>query len=159
MGGVAMEEERRLLFVAMSRAIDGLYLSTAKKRMLQGKMLSTKASRFLSELPEENMSIISGGVKGKRAVSKGRKGKVASVEDWMTAYQVTDEGEDQEVDVKTPQKELCKEFREKVKISNVESHEVTNVDTSIYARGGSIASSLEQHHQKHEALKKAASSS
>jgi superfamily I DNA/RNA helicase len=45
-----IEEERRLLYVAMTRARRGLYLSWARKRNLQGRTLEGGPSRFLKEL-------------------------------------------------------------------------------------------------------------
>ncbi|MDR0557404.1 MAG: UvrD-helicase domain-containing protein [Treponema sp.] len=45
-----IEEERRLLYVAMTRAKRGLYLSWAKKRMFQNRVMENKPSRFLSAL-------------------------------------------------------------------------------------------------------------
>lgn len=48
-----MDEERRLLYVGMTRAKDNLYLSRAAKRVLYGRELRLKASRFLEAVPEE----------------------------------------------------------------------------------------------------------
>jgi superfamily I DNA/RNA helicase len=45
-----IEEERRLLYVAMTRARKGLYLSWARSRTLRGRVLTGGASRFLGEL-------------------------------------------------------------------------------------------------------------
>jgi uncharacterized protein (TIGR00375 family) len=45
-----IEEERRLLYVAMTRARRGLYLSWARKRKVQGRILEGGPSRFLKEL-------------------------------------------------------------------------------------------------------------
>ncbi|AEF81123.1 UvrD-helicase domain-containing protein [Leadbettera azotonutricia] len=45
-----IEEERRILYVAMTRAKQGLWLSWAKSRIFQGRTLSGGPSRFLSEL-------------------------------------------------------------------------------------------------------------
>ncbi|MDR2194230.1 MAG: UvrD-helicase domain-containing protein [Treponema sp.] len=45
-----IEEERRLLYVAMTRAKRGLYLSWAKKRMFQNRIMENKPSRFLAVL-------------------------------------------------------------------------------------------------------------
>lgn len=46
-----LEEERRLFFVAMTRAKDRLYLTHAKKRMVYGETV-TSPSRFLNEIPD-----------------------------------------------------------------------------------------------------------
>ena len=43
-------EEKRLLYVAMTRAKAGLYLSSAKKRLFQGRNLENSKSRFLDAL-------------------------------------------------------------------------------------------------------------
>jgi DNA helicase-2/ATP-dependent DNA helicase PcrA len=46
-----MEEERRLMYVAITRAKDHLFLSYVNSRMLWWKTMVTKSSRFLWELP------------------------------------------------------------------------------------------------------------
>jgi DNA helicase-2/ATP-dependent DNA helicase PcrA len=45
-----MEEERRLLFVGMTRAKTGLYMSYARYRTIRGQILKTILSRFLLEV-------------------------------------------------------------------------------------------------------------
>ena len=45
-----MEEERRLMYVAITRAEDNLYLTRSKSRYLYGKREPTMRSRFLKEL-------------------------------------------------------------------------------------------------------------
>ena len=47
-----LEEERRLMYVAITRARDRLYLSLAQTRMLHGQTRYNLRSRFLEELPE-----------------------------------------------------------------------------------------------------------
>lgn len=47
------EEERRLLYVGMTRAKKNLYLSHAAKRPLYGKTLRLPQSRFLKDLPDD----------------------------------------------------------------------------------------------------------
>ncbi len=47
-----IEEERRLAYVAITRAREKLYISTAKKRILLGKTMLNQESRFIVELPE-----------------------------------------------------------------------------------------------------------
>ncbi len=48
-----MEEERRLCYVAMTRARERLTMTTARQRMLYGRTSSNRPSRFLEELPAE----------------------------------------------------------------------------------------------------------
>ncbi|HAB16189.1 MAG TPA: UvrD-helicase domain-containing protein [Verrucomicrobiota bacterium] len=48
-----LEEERRLFYVAVTRAKDELYLSYPMRRMLQGLYQASPPSRFLSEIPPE----------------------------------------------------------------------------------------------------------
>jgi uncharacterized protein (TIGR00375 family) len=49
-GKARIEEERRLLYVAMTRARTGLYLSWARSRNLRGRILKGGPSRFLAGL-------------------------------------------------------------------------------------------------------------
>ena len=51
--GEEMEEERRLCYVAITRAKDTLTISHAKQRMLYGRTSAAMPSRFLNEIPEE----------------------------------------------------------------------------------------------------------
>jgi DNA helicase-2/ATP-dependent DNA helicase PcrA len=48
-----MEEERRLCYVAITRAKETLTISHAKQRMLYGRTNASLPSRFLREIPEE----------------------------------------------------------------------------------------------------------
>ncbi|KVW96792.1 UvrD-helicase domain-containing protein [Thiobacillus denitrificans] len=48
-----LEEERRLMYVAITRARRRLYLSHAQSRMLHGQTRYSLPSRFLDELPEQ----------------------------------------------------------------------------------------------------------
>ena len=47
-----LEEERRLMYVAVTRARERLYLSFAQSRMLHGQVRYNLRSRFLEEIPE-----------------------------------------------------------------------------------------------------------
>ncbi|MGI5936733.1 MAG: ATP-dependent helicase [Oscillospiraceae bacterium] len=53
-----MEEERRLYYVAITRAQEKLYISSARQRMLFGRTTSNRPSRFLEEIPEEHIERI-----------------------------------------------------------------------------------------------------
>lgn len=48
-----MEEERRLMYVAVTRARERLYLSHAQSRMLHGQVRYGIPSRFLDEIPDK----------------------------------------------------------------------------------------------------------
>ena len=50
-----MEEERRLCYVAMTRAKNRLYMTCANQRMLFGRTSANRPSRFLGEIPEERL--------------------------------------------------------------------------------------------------------
>ena len=50
-----MEEERRLCYVAITRAKENLTISHARQRMLYGRTAGAIASRFLRELPESEI--------------------------------------------------------------------------------------------------------
>jgi DNA helicase-2/ATP-dependent DNA helicase PcrA len=47
-----LEEERRLLYVGMTRARDGLALTLSDRRLVYGRIESRRPSRFLDEIPK-----------------------------------------------------------------------------------------------------------
>lgn len=56
-GGV--EEERRLMYVAITRAKRRLYISFSQTRMLHGQMRFNLRSRFFDEMPEDSLKWLS----------------------------------------------------------------------------------------------------
>ncbi|MEI8329742.1 MAG: UvrD-helicase domain-containing protein [Chlamydiia bacterium] len=52
-----LEEERRLMYVAMTRAKKNLIISMARKRKKMGKEIATTPSRFLFEVPKEVLHV------------------------------------------------------------------------------------------------------
>ena len=50
-----MEEERRLCYVAITLAMQSLHLVCARERMIFGKTTSNRVSRFVDEIPEEDI--------------------------------------------------------------------------------------------------------
>lgn len=54
---ILLEEERRLLYVGMTRAQKLLYLSYAQSRFLWGSVRQMRASRFIHELPSDELDI------------------------------------------------------------------------------------------------------
>jgi DNA helicase-2/ATP-dependent DNA helicase PcrA len=62
-----LEEERRLCYVGITRAMDKLYLTYATRRLFFGQRSSNMVSRFLADIPEdliENSQIKSSMTKG-----------------------------------------------------------------------------------------------
>ncbi|MGI6500486.1 MAG: DNA helicase PcrA [Anaerostipes sp.] len=52
-----LEEERRLCYVGITRAKERLFLSAAKRRMMQGRTQFNKVSRFIDEIPKELLKV------------------------------------------------------------------------------------------------------
>ena len=48
-----LEEERRLCYVGITRAMKLLYLTYAESRRINGNETMSRASRFISEIPED----------------------------------------------------------------------------------------------------------
>lgn len=76
-----MEEERRLMYVGVTRAEEKLYLSSAKRRQMWGEYKYYNPSRFIEEIPRQLLNSIgfegstSGTSTFQNAVSKARTGK------------------------------------------------------------------------------------
>ncbi len=76
-----MEEERRLMYVGVTRAEEKLYLTSAKRRQMWGEFKYYNPSRFIEEIPRQLMNTI--GFEGstnnsstfRNAVSKAKTGK------------------------------------------------------------------------------------
>jgi len=54
-GDAALEEERRLAYVGITRAKKQAYISFSMNRFYQGKWIENLVSRFVEELPKENI--------------------------------------------------------------------------------------------------------
>lgn len=52
-GGADLEEERRLLFVGITRAMDELRLSHVRERYMRGSPMPRSVSQFVGELPDD----------------------------------------------------------------------------------------------------------
>lgn len=55
-----VEEERRLLYVAMTRAMEECHLTYAKQRFRNGMISFTSASRFLNDIDRRYMALVEG---------------------------------------------------------------------------------------------------
>jgi DNA helicase-2/ATP-dependent DNA helicase PcrA len=67
-----LEEERRLCYVGMTRAMRRLYLSYAEQRRLHGIDSYGQVSRFVREIPEELIEEVRPRVQVSRPVAVGR---------------------------------------------------------------------------------------
>jgi hypothetical protein len=56
--GPATQEERRLMYVALTRARKTLELSHSDQRMINGQILNLTPSRFLDELPAQHLRLL-----------------------------------------------------------------------------------------------------
>jgi DNA helicase-2/ATP-dependent DNA helicase PcrA len=65
-----MEEERRLCYVAITRAKQRLTISHARQRMLYGRTNAAMASRFLREIPQE-LTVKKGGCQSASRTERG----------------------------------------------------------------------------------------
>ena len=55
------DEERRLFYVAVTRAMDELYISYCAHRMVYGKKVDTTPSRYISDIPDTVMESVAPG--------------------------------------------------------------------------------------------------
>lgn len=67
----ALEEERRLCYVGITRAMEQLYLSAADQRMINGQTNFCEVSRFVNEIPEHYLERDKSGTAGFGAGSGG----------------------------------------------------------------------------------------
>ncbi|HEX7416583.1 MAG TPA: DNA helicase II [Steroidobacteraceae bacterium] len=70
-----LEEERRLCYVGMTRAMRELYLTYAEQRRLHGIDSYGQASRFIQEVPEELLEEVRPRLQVARSVAAGRFSK------------------------------------------------------------------------------------
>ena len=77
-----MEEERRLCYVAITRAKERLYLTCANQRMLFGRTSANLPSRFLDEIPPEHLERLGNAARG----GAGRLGGIPSRSSGYNGY-------------------------------------------------------------------------
>ncbi|AEE96901.1 DNA helicase PcrA [Mahella australiensis] len=64
-----MEEERRLCYVAITRARQQLYMTYARQRMIFGNIMDGIPSRFLDEIPQELLEGVGQAIEGKDSIA------------------------------------------------------------------------------------------
>lgn len=72
---IELEEERRLAYVALTRAKENLYLTNSAQRMLFGRTTRNMPSRFLKEIPDELVEVIDDTVKAYGFAARPQKAK------------------------------------------------------------------------------------
>jgi DNA helicase-2/ATP-dependent DNA helicase PcrA len=72
----SLEEERRLMYVAVTRARRRLYLTLAQSRMLHGQVRYGIASRFIDEIPRELVQWLSARQRRSLDVDRAEWGQV-----------------------------------------------------------------------------------
>ena len=82
-GPEEIEEERRLFYVAVTRAENELYLTSCRFRRLYGRITEYPPSRFLGEIPEHLLEIV-GSAPGRRPAATS-SAAVVNDEDWEDA--------------------------------------------------------------------------
>lgn len=80
-----IEEERRLFYVAVTRAKDELYLTSCRYRRLYGRITEFPPSRFLGEIPAEYVDVDSGTHAGSAGNGAGAAGDGDESVDWGEA--------------------------------------------------------------------------
>lgn len=82
-----LEEERRLCYVGMTRAMEKLVLTYAEQRRIYGQELFHKISRFISEIPADTLHEVRMQTKVEKPSSYGRFNNAASHESFeQTGY-------------------------------------------------------------------------
>ncbi len=81
-----LEEERRLCYVGITRAMQVLYLSYAESRRIYGRDTYPTCSRFIKEIPSEQIQEIRMGATISRPVSVAKSGRSSRLQ--KTAFQL-----------------------------------------------------------------------
>lgn len=79
-----MEEERRLMYVGVTRAEEKLYLTSAKRRQMWGEYKYYNPSRFIEEIPSQLLNQV--GFEGSTSESSTFKNAVSKVKTGKTDY-------------------------------------------------------------------------
>lgn len=88
-----LEEERRLMYVGMTRAEETLYLSYATRRRKYGAYTDTMPSLFLDEIPKELLQIHTAKVQTKRGSRKKSTSRRKKIENYFNAHNTEDPDE------------------------------------------------------------------
>lgn len=81
-----LEEERRLFYVAVTRACNQLFLTSCRSRRLHGRFMDLIPSRFLGEIPRELLQVDGGSVGGAREGFSPGSGEEHPLPEGTTVY-------------------------------------------------------------------------
>ncbi|HWA99454.1 MAG TPA: UvrD-helicase domain-containing protein [Pirellulales bacterium] len=93
-----LEEERRLLFVGLTRAEKELYLSRAVYRSFRGRAMMTVPSMFLIELPIDEMQVSESGVMALPSMAWLRDDGIHNEDDRGESFEAFDDADAMEFD-------------------------------------------------------------
>lgn len=108
-----IEEERRLLFVGITRAEEELQLSRCLNRFRRGSYWPAIASRFLMELPRDEMQVFEPRGQQHGMSDQQLQDTIARMSDWSSDVPVYDVNEDA-VSVASPEGEVVPHPKSKV---------------------------------------------
>ena len=83
-----VEEERRLAYVAVTRAKEQLYITTTQSRMLFGRTERNRPSRFLQEIPLQYKEVEDSASTGEESQATVVKKKVPTMYEWKSTPKV-----------------------------------------------------------------------
>ena len=78
-----LEEERRLMYVGITRARELLYLTNAKRRMLYGRESINPPSRFIDEIDDDLLEVTNSSVKEEKLFKKEKMYTMENI-DWKS---------------------------------------------------------------------------
>lgn len=126
----ALEEERRILYVAMTRARKKLYLSYAKSRMMWGNWESMTPTVFFNDIPQkylEGDTPMSYGSFSSSSTQSKPVSTYSNTPSWAKGYDFSSPKKKTEVKVKTDEKQLGLKEGDRVRASDKGEGTVTEI--------------------------------
>jgi DNA helicase-2/ATP-dependent DNA helicase PcrA len=89
-GDEDLEEQRRLFYVALTRAKDELHITYCRRRLFRGRIMDYQPSRFLAEVPKEMLRFFGGklDLSAAEAAGKWKTGAAVYHDDHGSGYVV-----------------------------------------------------------------------
>lgn len=125
----ALEEERRILYVAMTRARRKLYLSYARNRMMWGNMESTTPSAFFADIPKKYLDGDTPSSYGSLSSQSKPVSTYTNTPSWAKGYDFSAPKKKTEVKVRTDERQL--EFKKGDRVRATDKGEGTVSDITV----------------------------